>query len=252
MQITDDADIRVVQSGARQIPSRRPVPLAKLRTFSPDGVEFSPMPVHGNRDLSKPGQYFYLQEGVLECAWKPATKPCSNPASDRSGGICRSGGTFSGNCRVVRKIGITARPTPVAVTRRRMLGTAMPEVSQTRVIVGSSTSLLTMFAIADQIHDDRRRKRVAIVEGHAAYSGHRLRVFRVDVENRNRQALTEIGRKARRMQFARHSGEADQIIYDDVDRAADVESFDTGHVQRFGRTWPANAASPCMTIGTTA
>src|SRR6202030_2503191 len=92
---------------------------------------------------------------------------------------------------------------------------------------------VTMFAVADQIHNDRRRKRVAIVEGHAAYPGYRFRVFRVDMENRNRQALAEIGRKARRMQFARHRGEADQIIYDDVDRAAHAETIDASHVQRF-------------------
>ena len=36
------------------------------------------------------------------------------------------------------------------------------------------------------------------------------------------------------MRFARHGGEANQIIYDDVDGAAYVVALDAGHVQRFG------------------
>ena len=53
-------------------------------------------------------------------------------------------------------------------------------------------------AIADQVHDDRRAERVAIIERHSAHAHDRFGIFRIHVENRNGQALGEIGRKARR------------------------------------------------------
>src|ERR1700683_4649096 len=93
---------------------------------------------------------------------------------------------------------------------------------------------VAVLAIADQIDHYRAREFVAVIGGDAPDADHRVRIFRIHVKDRNRLALGQIGRKARRVRFRRHGGEADQIIHDDVDRAADGEAFDAGVIQSFG------------------
>jgi len=51
---------------------------------------------------------------------------------------------------------------------------------------------------------------------------------------------------------ARAGGEADQIVHDDVNRATDGIGLQVREIHRFRKTpWPAKAASPCITMGTT-
>ena len=70
--------------------------------------------------------------------------------------------------------------------------------------------------------------------GDAADAHDSVGIFGVHVEDGNRQALRDVGREARRVRFARHGGEADQIVDDDVDGAADGVSLEVGEIQRFG------------------
>ena len=61
-----------------------------------------------------------------------------------------------------------------------------------------------------------------------------LRVVRVHVEDRNLEAADQAARVGRRERLPRRGGEADLVVRDDVDRAADVVEPQPRQVQRLG------------------
>src|SRR5208282_6534937 len=88
-----------------------------------------------------------------------------------------------------------------------------------------------MAAIPDQVHDDGAFKSVAVFHGDAADANDGVRILGVDMKDWDRKPLREIGRESRRVRFARNSRKADQIVYDDVNGAADGETFDRCKVE---------------------
>src|SRR4029077_7413798 len=70
--------------------------------------------------------------------------------------------------------------------------------------------------------------------GEAADAHHRVRIFCVDVKNGNALAARDAGGETRRVFLRRASGEADEIVDDDMDRAADGISSKIRKIERFG------------------
>ena len=87
---------------------------------------------------------------------------------------------------------------------------------------------------ADEIDDDVGAELVAVLQRHAADAHHRIGIFAIHVEDRNRQPLRQVGREASGVGIARIGGEADQIVDDDVDGAANGVAAQIGKVQRLG------------------
>ena len=80
---------------------------------------------------------------------------------------------------------------------------------------------VSVTAIADHVDDDVGAELVAIFEGHACDADDGVDVFAIDVKDGNRLATGDAGREARGMHFAGAGSESDQIVDDDVNRAAD-------------------------------
>ena len=89
-------------------------------------------------------------------------------------------------------------------------------------------------AVADEIDHDGRAECVAIIERDPAHPNDGLKILGIDVENRNGQALRDIGTKPRRVAVARRGGKPDQIIDDDVHGTADVIAGQLRHIQSLG------------------
>ena len=79
-------------------------------------------------------------------------------------------------------------------------------------------------AVADQINEHVRAELVSIFQRQPADANHRLGVFRIYVEDRNRQPLGDVAGKAPAGILAGIRSESDQVVDDDVDRAAHAES----------------------------
>ena len=92
---------------------------------------------------------------------------------------------------------------------------------------------VAMPAIADQVDDHVGTKFGAIFRGQTAHADHGIGIFRVDVENRHALAARDARSEMRRVFLRRTRGEADQVVDDDVDRAADGVCGKVGKVQRF-------------------
>ena len=88
--------------------------------------------------------------------------------------------------------------------------------------------------VADHVDDHRRAERVAIFDRHPADAHDGVRILRVHMENRNLQPLGQVGRKTRRTSVSRHGGESDEVVHNNMDRAAHRESSDAAHIQRLG------------------
>jgi hypothetical protein len=88
--------------------------------------------------------------------------------------------------------------------------------------------------VPDQIDHHGRFELVAVIQRHLAHAHHRVGILRVHVENRDRQPLGQIGGIPGRSGVLRRGGKADEIVHDDVHRAADRKSLDARHVQRLG------------------
>ena len=88
-------------------------------------------------------------------------------------------------------------------------------------------------AIANQVHDDVAAESGAIVRGDLPDANDGVWIFGVHVENRNGLALGDIGGESRGVLLHRPRGEADQIVDDDVNRAADGVGLEVGEIQRF-------------------
>src|SRR5664280_3425578 len=84
---------------------------------------------------------------------------------------------------------------------------------------------------ADEINHHVRSEVVAILECHAADAYHRIGILAIDMEDRNRQPLGKVGGEAAGIGIARVGGEADEIVDDDMDRAADHVTPQVGEVQ---------------------
>ena len=93
---------------------------------------------------------------------------------------------------------------------------------------------MAVAAVADQVDDDVVGEGGAVVDRHRRHLGHRLEVLAVDVEDGDRQPPRDVGGEARGVQVPGLGGEADQVVDDDVDRAADVEAGEVGQVERLG------------------
>src|SRR5207248_7725081 len=91
---------------------------------------------------------------------------------------------------------------------------------------------MTVAAVADDVDNNVALELVAIFHRDAPNANHRFGVFRVHVEDRDRLASRKIGREARGVKVLRLSGEANQIVADDVDGAPDRVTLQVGHVER--------------------
>ena len=78
-----------------------------------------------------------------------------------------------------------------------------------------------MAAKSDEVNHYVRTEVVTILERHAADPHHRIGVLAIDMKNWDRQPLGKIGGEATGIGIAGISGEADEIVDDDMDRAAD-------------------------------
>ena len=87
---------------------------------------------------------------------------------------------------------------------------------------------VTVAAIADQIHDYVALEGVAVFERHAADANHRVHIFGVDVKDRNRLAARQLRGKTRRMLLVVQRGESEQVVGDDVHRAAHGIALEVG------------------------
>ena len=89
-------------------------------------------------------------------------------------------------------------------------------------------------AVADQVDHHVRAELVAVFQRQPADAHHRLGIFGVDVEDWNGQALGEVAGKASAGVVAGIGGEAEQVVDDDVDGAADIVGLQVAHVERLG------------------
>ena len=100
-------------------------------------------------------------------------------------------------------------------------------------------------AVADTCRSPRRAESCAEIDGQIDHLRHRFRIFAVDVEDRDLQHLRDVGGVEARSPFAGRRREADLVVDDDVQRAADGVASES---LRLSVSWmmpsPANAASP--------
>ena len=88
-------------------------------------------------------------------------------------------------------------------------------------------------AVADEVDDHVGIEIRAIFGGEAADAHDGVGIFRVDVEDGNALAARDAGSEARGMLLRGARGEADEIVDDDVNGAADGISRKVGEIQRF-------------------
>src|SRR6266705_1686116 len=88
-------------------------------------------------------------------------------------------------------------------------------------------------AVADDVHDHVAAKLGAILRREFADAHHSVRVFRVNVEDGNGLAPGHVRSEARRMFLLRPCRESNEVIYDDVNRAANRVSPQVREVERF-------------------
>jgi len=95
-----------------------------------------------------------------------------------------------------------------------------------------------------------RNKFGAIFRGKPPDAHDGVGIFRVDVEDGNALAARDAGSVTRRMFLRGPRGEANQVVNNDVDAAADRCTRRDRQGSGFPpqMPWPANAASPCITI----
>ena len=77
-------------------------------------------------------------------------------------------------------------------------------------------------------------KRVAVLGGDGGDADDGVGVFGVDVEDGNGQALGDVGGEARGVGLFGLGGEAEEVVDDDVDGAADGVAVDAGEIEGFG------------------
>src|SRR6266404_3495776 len=88
-------------------------------------------------------------------------------------------------------------------------------------------------AVADEVHDNVAAKLRAIVSGKLPHAHHGVGIFAIDVKDGNRLTLRNIRSESRGMLLLRPRGKADQVVDDDVDRAAHGVSMQISQIERF-------------------
>ena len=88
--------------------------------------------------------------------------------------------------------------------------------------------------VADEVDDDVGAELVAVFDGQAGDADYGVHIFAVDVEDGNRLAARDAGGEARGVFFGVAGGEAEQIVDDDMNRAADGVAGQVGVVHGFG------------------
>jgi signal transduction histidine kinase len=144
MQMAQAGDLRVLQPGPEDpfaVPELR---LSTLRPFSREGMTFHRRRCTGTVTLSRPGEFFYLQEGErgVRVETRDATLLAPGDRVEVSGfvEVAEQFGKLRG--ALVRKIGEAARPVPVPAERRRVLGEKTPRtVSDAEDMDGRFASL---------------------------------------------------------------------------------------------------------------
>ncbi len=89
-------------------------------------------------------------------------------------------------------------------------------------------------AVADEVDDDVGGEGVAVVGGEGGDADDGFGVLGVDVEDGDGQALGEVGGEARAVGLFGIGGEAEQVVDDDLDGAADGEAVDGGEIEGLG------------------
>ena len=90
---------------------------------------------------------------------------------------------------------------------------------------------MTAAAVAHHVDDDILVEGVAVLECQVCAADDGLGVVRVDVQDRDLQALGQVGRVAGGTPLRRAGREADLVVDDDVDRAAGLVALQLGEVE---------------------
>ncbi len=121
-------EVRVLRPGPEDPFAVPELQLATLRPFSRDGVTFNRRRCIGTVTISRPGHFFYIQEGGrgVRVETRDATPLQPGDRVDVSGFV--EVAEHFGNLRgaVFRKIGTSPVPAPVPVELKRVLGTKTP------------------------------------------------------------------------------------------------------------------------------
>ena len=89
-------------------------------------------------------------------------------------------------------------------------------------------------AVADQVDDNVGAEPVAVFGGDAGDADYGVYIFAIDVEDGNRLAARDAGGEARGVLFDIAGGESEQIVDDDMNRAADGIAGKVGVIHGFG------------------
>ena len=89
-------------------------------------------------------------------------------------------------------------------------------------------------AVADEVDDDVGVEGVAVVGGEVGDADDGVDVFGVDVEDGDGEALGHVGGEAGGVRLFGEGGEAEEIVDDDVDGAADVPAGEGGEDEGLG------------------
>src|SRR5216684_4543488 len=92
---------------------------------------------------------------------------------------------------------------------------------------------MTMAAVADEIDDDIAAKLRAIFGGEFSDAHDGVGIFAIHVKDGNGLALGEVGGEARGVLLLGPRGEADQVVHDDVNGAADSVGLEVSEIKRF-------------------
>ena len=119
----------------------------------------------------------------------------------------------------------------VGLPHRRVLGDAL--VHQ-RLGEGRLVALIvTVAAVAPEVDHDVDLELLAELGREPCDARHRHRVVAVDVEDRALHAASDVGGVGRAARVGRAGGEADLVVDDEVDGAADLEALEVHHLQAF-------------------
>ena len=107
-------------------------------------------------------------------------------------------------------------------------------VHQRLGVAGIVALVVAVAAVADHVDDDVLVERLAVFERQLGNAHARLGVVAVDVEDRRLHRLGDIAAVQRAARVLRAGGEADLVVDDQVDGAADAVALDVAHRQALG------------------
>ena len=172
--------------------------------------------------------------------------PCTrrSGASPMAGGRCLGPGLVEGalqpSLEVVER-GLGLLDGDVALLHEQ-LGVDLPHgaasvdasVHERLRVAGVVALVVAVAAVAEHVDDDVLVERLAVGEGQAGHAHDRLGVVAVDVEDRGLDHLRHVGGVLRGPSGGRRRGEAELVVDDHVDRAADPVALDVGQVEGLG------------------